>query len=414
MVKKHTWSLDSEDAKVYLQNLLVNTSDAIYFKDLESRFLIANDACLRKHGYPDLDACIGKTDADVFSEDHARQALADEQRIIRTGEPIVAFEEKETWPDGHVTWVSTTKVPLRDHDGRIIGTFGISRDITEKKEADLLATAYAAEIQRLKEAMEEEVRMAGELQKAFFPKAYPHFPCPADPRRNCVEFFHLAESSGIVGGDLCSIKRISPSEAGVFLCDVMGHGVRAALGTAIIRSLIEELSPVETDPGRFLAHMNERIHPIFQHSSEVMFITALYLIIDTGSGRIRFASAGHPAPIQYSRALGGTVKPTDIPKNSALALLAESAYETVHRALDPGDTLLLFTDGIYEAADRDNRQFGRQRLAGLFAANAVKPLEEMIRTVLRDVHEFSVADELQDDVCLVGVRWNGADGAGPG
>ena len=76
------------------------------------------------------------TDRDLFSPEHAEAALADERKIIHTGKPIIDYEERETWPDREDTWVSTTKMPLRDAQGNIIGTFGISRDITEKKRAD--------------------------------------------------------------------------------------------------------------------------------------------------------------------------------------------------------------------------------------------------------------------------------------
>jgi len=79
---------------------------------------------------------LGKTDFDLFTEEHAREAYEDEQAILRTGQPLVGKEEKETWPDGRITWVSTTKMPYRDSQGRIIGTFGSSRDITERKLAE--------------------------------------------------------------------------------------------------------------------------------------------------------------------------------------------------------------------------------------------------------------------------------------
>jgi PAS domain S-box-containing protein len=119
-----------------LHTLMDNLPDHIYFKDLQSRFIRINKAMVKWFGLSDPALAVGKTDFDFFSDEHARQAYADEQEVIRTGRPIQAIEEKETWPDGHETWVSTTKMPLRDAQERIIGTFGVSRDITERKQAE--------------------------------------------------------------------------------------------------------------------------------------------------------------------------------------------------------------------------------------------------------------------------------------
>jgi PAS domain S-box-containing protein len=121
----------------YLLSSLMNTvPDCIYFKDTASRILRVNRAWAEHTGCSNPDAALGKTDFDLFTEEHARQAFEDEQEIIRTGQAIVCKEEKETWPDGEDTWVSTTKMPLRDAEGRVIGTFGISRDITARKRAE--------------------------------------------------------------------------------------------------------------------------------------------------------------------------------------------------------------------------------------------------------------------------------------
>jgi PAS domain S-box-containing protein len=119
-----------------LHTLMDNLPDHIYFKDLHSRFIRLNKALAKWFGLNDPRAALGKTDFDFFSDEHARQAYADEQEVMRTGRPAQAIEEKETWPDGHETWVSTTKMPLRDAQGRIIGTFGVSRDITVRKRAE--------------------------------------------------------------------------------------------------------------------------------------------------------------------------------------------------------------------------------------------------------------------------------------
>jgi PAS domain S-box-containing protein len=110
-----------------------------YFKDLDSRFIAVSRAVAEDHGRKDPKEMIGLTDRDLFSSEHAEGALADELEIIRTGKPIIDYEEKETWPDREDTWASTTKMPWRDTQGNIIGTFGISQDITEKKRAAELA-----------------------------------------------------------------------------------------------------------------------------------------------------------------------------------------------------------------------------------------------------------------------------------
>jgi len=124
-----------EHEQFLLRTLMDNLPDRIYFKDLQSRFLRNSRAHLQRFGLERASEAMGKTDFDFFTEEHARQAFDDEQRLIRSGQPITK-EEKETWPDGSVSWALSTKMPLRDEAGNVVGTFGISHDITDRKRAE--------------------------------------------------------------------------------------------------------------------------------------------------------------------------------------------------------------------------------------------------------------------------------------
>ena len=114
-----------------LSTLLENIPDSIYFKDRESRFIQISEAMSHKFGLPSAQDAIGKTDADIFAPTHAEAARHDELQIMETGQPVVDLIERETWRDRSDTWCISTKMPLRDDEGQLIGTFGISRDITE-------------------------------------------------------------------------------------------------------------------------------------------------------------------------------------------------------------------------------------------------------------------------------------------
>jgi len=120
-----------------LDAFLEHIPDNVFFKDRDSRFVRISRAMANYFGLDDPSQAVGKVDSDMFSSEHAAQALADEQEIIRTGQAKVGLEEKETWPDGREGWVLTSKIPLKNRRGEIIGTMGISHNITDRKQAEL-------------------------------------------------------------------------------------------------------------------------------------------------------------------------------------------------------------------------------------------------------------------------------------
>jgi diguanylate cyclase (GGDEF)-like protein/PAS domain S-box-containing protein len=135
------------EANALLQTLMDHIPDHIYFKDVESRFIRNSKSQIKTLGLSDPAQAIGKTDFDFFP--HAQRAFDEEQEIIRSGQPSIDFEESVDWPDGHQTWLSSTKVPLRDQNGQIIGTFGISRDITDRKHAEIALQKANEQLQQL-------------------------------------------------------------------------------------------------------------------------------------------------------------------------------------------------------------------------------------------------------------------------
>ena len=154
-----------------LSALLDNATDQVYFKDVNSRFIRISKAQAERFGLTDPAQALSKTDFDFFDEEHARQTFLDEQEIMKTGRPLVDLEEKETWPDGRVAWVSTTKVPLRDKQGRIIGTFCISRDITKRKRTE---ERLNDTLQRLRTAMASTIQVLGLTVEARDPYTAGH------------------------------------------------------------------------------------------------------------------------------------------------------------------------------------------------------------------------------------------------
>ena len=127
--------------------LMDNMPDAIYFKDRESRFLRVSRYMVSNFGVDDPNDLIGKTDFDFFTEEHARPAFEDEQKIIQTGEPLLNIEELETWEDRPSTWGLTSKLPLYDAHGEIVGTFGITRNITDLKRIQLTQEHQSQQLQ---------------------------------------------------------------------------------------------------------------------------------------------------------------------------------------------------------------------------------------------------------------------------
>jgi sigma-B regulation protein RsbU (phosphoserine phosphatase) len=248
--------------------------------------------------------------------------------------------------------------------------------------------------------------MAAKLQQAFLPHGYPSF--NAADGRPLIKFFHLYEADTELGGDFCSVYRLSDTKAGLLICDVMGHGVRAALITAIIHATAEELVRKAISPGDFLTAMNQRLLPVLQTEDEYLFATAAYFTIDVVSGELMGAIAGHPLPFLIQPQQGKVSQLTVAEEllGPALAIVADYVYESICVQLHPGDEMLLYTDGICEAMNISQDEFGEEHLQETILEYNKLPLKGLIPRIVEVVQEYTDSKKLGDDICLLGFSLN--------
>jgi sigma-B regulation protein RsbU (phosphoserine phosphatase) len=397
--------------------LLENTPDQVYFKDLQGRFIRASRAVAEYMDVANPQDLIGKSDFDFWSEQTAKEASADEQRIIRTGQPMVGKIEKLIHPDGRITWDYTTKLALKNRKGEIIGICGINKDFTTiKKMEDALAEernrlqVTTAELESKNAQLEADLRMAREVQLALLPRDYPTLTHFGSSGYSALTFAHCYRPAAAVGGDFFDIFPLSANRAGVFICDVMGHGLRAALVTAIIRTLLEELRSMMQNPGRFLSALNLRLRAILERVDEPFIATAFYLIADAATKETQFANAGHPAPLRVRRnsRLVERLLPDGGNPGPGLGLFDEVNYSTSRCGFEQNDCILLFTDGLYEVDSPEGEQFGLDAVISSLRANADLPAEKLFNALLADACDYSKKPDFDDDVCIVAVEQSGA------
>jgi phosphoserine phosphatase RsbU/P len=166
-------------------------------------------------------------------------------------------------------------------------------------------------------------------------------------RSNCSLSAHSCSRSG----DLFEVLELSDTKARIFICDVMDHGVRVALVSSTVSALVGQLRDYLENPGEFLCRLNRALRSRLEYYSEApLFASAFYLLPDLEKGKLRYANAGHPNPLRLHREGDhtDTYSLNGSKHGLALGLFDDAVYPTGHCDLSPHDTLLLFTDGLYE------------------------------------------------------------------
>lgn len=394
----------AEEKLVEERNLLRTIIDhlpaRIYVKDTSSHYILNNIAHLTMLGLVRQEQATGKTILDFFPEARGRQAMADDQQVLSSGKPILNQEKSDFGVSGEVHWALTTKVPLRDLREQIVGLVGISHDITRRKKAE-------EELQHRTDEMEADVLMARQVQETFLPRVYPVFPRGVPGDSSALRFAHRYVPATTLGGDFFNVVQLSDTKCGVLVCDVMGHGVRAGLLTALIRGVVGELGERAENPAHVLSEINHSLAPILEQTGQPIFATTFFGVIDTAAQTLVYSNAGHPAPF-VRRADGGTLVRLDHPDpEPAAGLLPDFRYTRRECPFDPGDLFLGFTDGVIEAPDAEGSFYGEERLAALLRKTAGLNGEQLCTQLVNELATFSGRTVFDDDVCVVTIEATG-------
>lgn len=260
------------------------------------------------------------------------------------------------------------------------------------------------------EAIQRDLRIAREFQEALLPREYPKVPEDGMQNALSLSFHHVYQPATSVCGDFFDVFKVSEGRAGVFIADVMGHGARSALVTAILRTLLQDLAGHSDDPAVILEQVNRHFFNILRGTGQFVFASAFCMVIDTVGYNVAFASAGHPSPMAVDRD-GKTVEPLlpenfidPVHANAALGLDGESTYTRHNRDLHPGDAFLLYTDGVVEAPAPDKEEFGTERLCEALHERLDGPIARLCRGVCEDVNNWMHGAPSPDDICLIGVE----------
>jgi serine phosphatase RsbU (regulator of sigma subunit)/CheY-like chemotaxis protein len=275
----------------------------------------------------------------------------------------------------------------------------VNRDLEKRVEE------RTRELREKNEQMEEDLKMAHELQMAMLPNVFPNFPRDALPRESAIKFSSFFYPKESVSGDFFSVSRRSDSSVEVLIADVMGHGVRAGLITAMIRALLEKLSAASPDPSAMLSGINQSLFQIFAQTGITLFSTAFYLVADLQRSRMSFANAGHPAPLFLHRRRGELEQmSSNGAAGPALGLFNAAKYRTCEAPLEVDDLIMLFTDGLFEVEAPDHELYTSERLLRAVRPRMKLESSELFAQLFAEIRQFSKRPDFSDDVCLLGME----------
>jgi sigma-B regulation protein RsbU (phosphoserine phosphatase) len=275
-----------------------------------------------------------------------------------------------------------------------VNDFAVFRSISEQS-AFAIGNARIHRDANEKKAIEGELHNAREVQRVLLPQD--------DPKVKGFRIHGVNVAARIISGDYYDYIELIDGKLGVVVADVSGKGVAAGLLMAMCRSLLRAVALSHESPSKVLATVNRYLFPDIR---EDMFISMNYGVLDPETGRMVFARAGHDPALVYRKAMG-TVEVLR-PRGLALGIDQGDVFERVTEdcvvEMESGDCVLFFTDGVKEAMNADDEEFGMERLADAFSASAILGAEVVVKRVQEAVEKFTGEGAQMDDVTIVAIE----------
>jgi PAS domain S-box-containing protein len=395
------------------RSIFENATEGIFQTTPEGMYLSANPALARMYGYD--------SPAELLSDlvDISRQLYVEPDRrrkftlAMRNDGYIRDFESQIYRRDGTVIWISENAHAVHDElTGELLYYEGMVQDISRRKaaeearkEAEENLVRYAEELRVKNSQFNADLEMARDIQQVFLTQNFPNFPRSMTAQESWLSFCHWYQPAEQVGGDFFCVLPLSDTEAGVFICDVLGHGLRAALVTAIVRGLLEELTPIATDPGRLLSEINGSLIAIFRQTETPMLVSAFYLVVNTMDGKLCYSNAGHPQPFHIHRATA-IAEPLRFqgPQGPVLGIFPAATYPNSHGTASANDLVVLFTDGLFEVETAEDDYYGADRLLAAVRKRMHLAAGQLFGEVVAEIQGSCISGKFTDDMCLLGVE----------
>ena len=269
-------------------------------------------------------------------------------------------------------------------------------EVTIRKTLDLIGELRrAVATQHLLTSIENEMDIARNLQQSILPKSF-----PGQPQHGGLDMHAMMIPARRVGGDFYDFFFVDPDHLGLIIADVCGKGIPAALFMMMSRTIIRTQALLGLSPDKCLKSANNML---CADNPADMFVTVFYGLLDTKSGHMRYSNGGHNPPFIIDARQD--IRMLDIAGGMALGVFSDTEYPVCQTTLQPGDALLLYTDGITEAENAHGVFFTEQRLKSILKNMAGMPSADLIKTLLDSVKDFTGATAHRDDITALALRF---------